>query len=365
MASTLSWHDVNANFSDVNSAMGNATRSISDAGTIFGQLRKSILDEEQRAIENEYKEKEYQLALDKFGFEQDKDQYSRGRDLIKDRQWERTQAENERHNKASEGTEAARLKIALNADARAEKEFTAKEQGRKLIGDATNKLVDSFMKDEASLGIMKDNKFTFLTDLSAEDRARVAEEAKTNPSIFVRPSRAEAIAKVANATNFNASLIPEISALHAAHPELYGSTDLQAVLTPYVDKQSKIEQEVRKEKAAAETTAAEKAKERSQKLMENNNKRAENTDYSASEKAEVQAALGLLRNAGFTEKEIANNFLPKVAPTGWWIKGIWDNQASGAAMQLIEGRQKALAKKSPEEAKKYSELLESLGISIR
>lgn len=60
-------------------AMAGASESFSRAGTIFGELRKSILDEEQRAIENAYNEKKMaeqirqfneQLGWDKDSFAQ-------------------------------------------------------------------------------------------------------------------------------------------------------------------------------------------------------------------------------------------------------------------------------------------------------
>ena len=57
MRSGLDWNSVQANFNDANSAMNNSTNNISQAGTIFGQIRKSILEEEQKAIDNEYKER--------------------------------------------------------------------------------------------------------------------------------------------------------------------------------------------------------------------------------------------------------------------------------------------------------------------
>ena len=57
MRSGLDWNSVQANFNDTNSAMNNSANNISQAGTIFGQIRKSILEEEQKAIDNEYKER--------------------------------------------------------------------------------------------------------------------------------------------------------------------------------------------------------------------------------------------------------------------------------------------------------------------
>ena len=57
MGNGLDWRPVQANFNDANSAMSNSTSNISQAGTIFGQMRKNILEEEQKAIDNEYKER--------------------------------------------------------------------------------------------------------------------------------------------------------------------------------------------------------------------------------------------------------------------------------------------------------------------
>jgi len=72
----LRWNPVSVNFNDANQAMGNAMRGISQAGTIFGELRKSILDEEQRAIENAFKEKQLAENTRQFdtrlGWDQDK-----------------------------------------------------------------------------------------------------------------------------------------------------------------------------------------------------------------------------------------------------------------------------------------------------
>ena len=57
ISSGLDWNSVQVNFNDANSAMNNSANNISQAGTIFGQIRKSILEEEQKAIDNVYKER--------------------------------------------------------------------------------------------------------------------------------------------------------------------------------------------------------------------------------------------------------------------------------------------------------------------
>ena len=65
----IQWKDVRANFNDTNSAMANAREGISQAGTVFGELRKAILDEEQKAIENAYKQKVFDENVRQFGLQ--------------------------------------------------------------------------------------------------------------------------------------------------------------------------------------------------------------------------------------------------------------------------------------------------------
>lgn len=84
----LQWNDVRVNFNDTNSAMANAQSGISKVGTVFGELRKSILDEEQRAVENAYKQKVFDENVRQFGL-----QYALNQDKL---------AEQIRSNKANE-----------------------------------------------------------------------------------------------------------------------------------------------------------------------------------------------------------------------------------------------------------------------
>lgn len=65
----IQWKDVNVNFNDTNSAMANAREGISKAGTVFGELRKAILDEEQRAVENAYRQKVFDENVRQFGLQ--------------------------------------------------------------------------------------------------------------------------------------------------------------------------------------------------------------------------------------------------------------------------------------------------------
>ena len=65
----IQWKDVNVNFNDVNSAMANAQSGISTAGTVFGELRKAILDEEQKAIDNAHRQKVFDENVRQFGLQ--------------------------------------------------------------------------------------------------------------------------------------------------------------------------------------------------------------------------------------------------------------------------------------------------------
>ena len=63
----LRWESINANFNDANSAMGNSLTGISHAGTIFGDVRKTILAQEQNAIDNAYREQALNEQMREFG----------------------------------------------------------------------------------------------------------------------------------------------------------------------------------------------------------------------------------------------------------------------------------------------------------
>ena len=63
----LRWNSINANFNDANSAMGNSLTGISQAGTIFGDVRKTILAQEQNAIDNAYREQALNEQIRQFG----------------------------------------------------------------------------------------------------------------------------------------------------------------------------------------------------------------------------------------------------------------------------------------------------------
>ena len=62
----LRWNNITANVGDPNQAMGNAIQAYSNVGNIFGKLRQSILDEEQRAKDNEFRQKQMDENIRQF-----------------------------------------------------------------------------------------------------------------------------------------------------------------------------------------------------------------------------------------------------------------------------------------------------------
>ena len=80
-------------------AMSGASESFSRAGTVFGELRKSILDEEQRKIENDYKNRVMEENIRQFD-----------QNLLLHRD---QLGETSRHNRASESLEDARNRMTM------------------------------------------------------------------------------------------------------------------------------------------------------------------------------------------------------------------------------------------------------------
>ena len=123
----IQWNDVRANFNDANSAMGNAQKGLSQAGTVFGELRKSILDEEQRAIENDYRQKVFDENVRQFGLQYalDQDKFAEQKratladEDYKDRSLEeqiRAAKAQEQHNAASLGLQQQQFNYQKDLD---------------------------------------------------------------------------------------------------------------------------------------------------------------------------------------------------------------------------------------------------------
>lgn len=114
----IQWKDVNVNFNDTNSAMANAREGISKAGTVFGELRKAILDEEQRAVENAYKQKVFDENVRQFGLQhalnQDKLTEQRRANQANEANTRRGQDLNYKSSMANVGAQNARLAFEQN-----------------------------------------------------------------------------------------------------------------------------------------------------------------------------------------------------------------------------------------------------------
>lgn len=114
----IQWKDVGVNFNDTNSAMANAREGISKAGTVFGEMRKAILDEEQRAVENAYKQKVFDENVRQFGLQhtlnQDKLAEQRRANQANEANTRRGQDLNYKSAMANVGVQNARLAFEQN-----------------------------------------------------------------------------------------------------------------------------------------------------------------------------------------------------------------------------------------------------------
>ena len=127
MPSGINWQQVRADFNDTNNAMKTGIGAISQAGTVFGELRKSILDQEQREIDNAYREKTFNENVRQFGLKHALDE-DRFREDV--RQFGLNYALNQqrfeediRHNKATEGLQG-------KANSLTEAKFNLEKQDR-------------------------------------------------------------------------------------------------------------------------------------------------------------------------------------------------------------------------------------------
>ena len=165
----LQWNDVKVNFNDANYAMANAREGISKAGTVFGELRKAILDEEQKAVENAYKQKVFDENIRQFGLQhalnQDKlaeqirsnqaTEAFRDKDLAARREDARAsraiQARSADIQARSAGIAAQRLRLEMDAYNQKLADQKAYSEAVKFVSnlntDAISKQVDSLGKD--------------------------------------------------------------------------------------------------------------------------------------------------------------------------------------------------------------------------
>ena len=97
MSNIPRWNDVRADFGDTGRMFSAAQQGLSNAGTVFGQLRASVLAEEQKGIDNAFREKQLSENIRQFGLtnalERDKFGETQRRNLVleEDADLDRTQ----------------------------------------------------------------------------------------------------------------------------------------------------------------------------------------------------------------------------------------------------------------------------------
>ena len=97
MSNIPRWNDVRADFGDTGRMFSAAQQGISNAGTVFGQLRASVLAEEQKGVDNAFREKQLSENIRQFGLtsalERDKFGETQRRNLVleEDADLDRTQ----------------------------------------------------------------------------------------------------------------------------------------------------------------------------------------------------------------------------------------------------------------------------------
>ena len=97
MSNIPRWNDVRADFGDTGRMFSAAQQGLSNAGTVFGQLRASVLAEEQKSIDNAFREKQLSENIRQFGLtnalERDKFGETQRRNLVleEDADLDRTQ----------------------------------------------------------------------------------------------------------------------------------------------------------------------------------------------------------------------------------------------------------------------------------
>lgn len=166
--SNLNWQQVRADFNDANSAMRNAQTGFSQAGTVFGQLRKSILDEEQRAVENTYKEKIFDENVRQFGLT-----HGLNVDRLRESQYQfdinaaataARDAETARHHGVVENLQQALFNYRKDQDALTRRDFQA-------LADVLNPKAADPQAQAAALAAWEEENKPQITQVSEYDKA--------------------------------------------------------------------------------------------------------------------------------------------------------------------------------------------------
>ena len=85
---SINWDDTRVSFNDANAAMGNAGAGISQAGNVFGQLTKLVLDEQQKAVDNQYRAQLFDENVKQFGMQHALAQDALGEEILSNRNTE-------------------------------------------------------------------------------------------------------------------------------------------------------------------------------------------------------------------------------------------------------------------------------------
>lgn len=154
----LNWRNVNPSFSDSSRMYGVASHGLSSAGNIFSHLRESILNQEQRAIDNAYRLKAFDEGIRQFGvqsqLQRDKlnediratNLQDENVDLSREQAMQIAQMENAARN-AGLGLQRQRLQLELDAKKKAEVlQGIGVEEAGKVFGER-----DSLLAEQAQL----------------------------------------------------------------------------------------------------------------------------------------------------------------------------------------------------------------------
>lgn len=204
----IQWKDVNVNFNDTNSAMANAREGISKAGTVFGELRKAILDEEQKAVENAYKQKVFDENVRQFGL-----QHTLNRDKL---------AEDVRAHKAGE-------------------EFNE----RKLAADIENaRLSRAIQARSANIAAQR-----LQLEMDAHNQKLANQKAYSKAMEFVNNLNTNAVAQQVDSLgkdlhNVNAQLQGFVDASDETLQQLYGTSDRVALRDKFTKERDRLQGEM-------------------------------------------------------------------------------------------------------------------------
>ena len=205
----MQWKDVNVNFNDTNSAMANAQSGISKAGTVFGELRKAILDEEQRAVENAYKQKVFDENVRQFGL-----QHTLNQDKL---------AEEKRANQAMEA-------------------FRDRDLAARIENDRLSRAIQARSANIAAQRLQ--------LEMDAHNQKLANQKAYSKAMEFVNNLNTNAVAQQVDSLgkdlhNVNAQLQGFVDASDETLQKLYGTSDRVALRDKFTKERDKLQGEIK------------------------------------------------------------------------------------------------------------------------